>query len=163
MIDCVNSGCEWRNCTAINSANICTAKNEDECLDQSDYPTICGWVITCERSECGTIKTFDECTSAKCTWAETGICEASVTSNTCQTEKTSGTCVESVSCTGNTQETCGTSCTWTAATGFCSKVDYIFPSSVGSNKDEKGSNKDEKDYSSFTKSSALILLLLSLY
>lgn len=147
MIDCVNSGCEWGNCEVINSPNICTAKNEDECLDQSDYPTICGWVTTCERSECGTKKTFDECTSAKCTWAETGICESTLTSDNCKIEKISGTCVESVNCTGNTQETCGSSCTWTPATGFCSKID----------------DKDDKDSSSFTKSSVLIFLLLSLY
>ncbi len=144
MIDCVNSGCKWGNCEVINSADICTAKDEDECLDQSIYPTICGWVTTCERSECDTKKSFDECTSAKCTWTETGICEATVTSDNCKNEETSGTCVESVSCTGNTQETCGSSCTWIPETGICSKV-------------------DDKDSSSFIKSSVLIFLLLSLY
>ena len=177
MIDCVNSGCEWKNCSVINSANICTAKNEDECLDQSDYPTICGWVTTCERMECGTKATLDECTSAKCTWAETGICEPSISSNNCQWEKTSGTCVESVSCTGNTQETCGTSCTWTAATGFCSNDDDkddrddiddnvdIDVKIIFDDKDDKDDKNDKKakDSSFFTKSSGLILLLLSLY
>ena len=143
-IDCVNSGCKWGNCESINSADICTAKNEDECLAQSIYPTTCGWVITCKRPECYTKKTFDECTSAQCTWTETGICESTVTSDNCKNEETSGTCVESVSCTGNTQDTCGSSCTWTPETGICSKV-------------------DDKDSSSFIKSSVLFFLLLSLY
>ena len=143
-IDCVNSGCKWGNCEAINSADICTAKNEHECHAQSIYPTTCGWVITCKRPECDTKKTFDECTSAQCTWTETGICESTVTSDNCKNEETSGTCVESVSCTGNTQDTCGSSCTWTPETGICSKV-------------------DDKDSSSFIKSSVLFFLLLSLY
>ena len=100
--------------------------------------------------------------------AETGICEPSVTSNTCQWEQTSGTYVESISCTGNTQKTCGTSCTWTAAIGFCSNVDdkddiddidIVFGKYDKDDKDDK----NDKDSSCFTKSSALILLLLSLY
>ena len=166
MIDCVNSGCEWKNCEVINSTDICTAKNEDECLDQSDYPTICGWVISCNNSECATKKTLDECTSAECTWVETGICEASVPLDICQMEKTSGTCIESVSCTGNTQETCGSSCTWTAATGFCSNVDDNDNDVDNDNDNDNDNDTDkdnDKDSSFFIKISALILLLLSLY